>query len=691
MQQYDLKPLLKHIPCSSLDYTEWIAVGMALQHEGYPVSVWDEWSKEDPARYKPGVCQQKWKTFGDKGNDVTGGTIYEFARRFGWQPSDDIKTFDWDDEIFYDGDDPAVVIKDKAWVESEKVDEAQGEEKQELITYLETLFRADECVGFVMQSRKDDDGKYKPSSGGRHSFTAGQIIQRLKQDGSIEDNLEKYDHNGGAWIRFNPLDGNGVRNDNVTSFRYALVESDGMSIDEQYGLYKELNLPIAALVSSAGKSLHAIVHIDAFDKKEYRKRVDYLYDVCEKNGIVIDKQNKNPSRLSRMPGVLRYGNKRQKLVATNIGAADYLTWVDWLNDKSDDLPQTENLGEILKNPPELTPVLIEGILRQGHKMLVAGPSKAGKSYWLMELAICISEGRKYLNFQCAEGKVLYLNMELDRASCYHRFAEIYKCLGIEKPKAGNIDVWNLRGKVVPMDGLAPRLIHRAVKKGYIAVILDPLYKVMTGDENNASDMAKFCNQFDRICTELSCAMIYCHHHSKGAQGHKTAMDRASGSGVFARDPDALIDMIEINPKDVGYTLPEGATSAWRMSFTLREFPPVKPIETVFRYPVHELAEGLEGAGEKYGADAETKRERSAQTRSNQKYERIDGLINFIDNWEFIRKDGDHKIPKISDALAYFDGQKGFSETNIKRWAADSDAGFSIENGGYLFIKNDEND
>lgn len=58
-------------------------------------------------------------------------------------------------------------------------------------------------------------------------------------------------------------------------------------------------------------------------------------------------------------------------------------------------------------------------------------------------------------------------------------------------------------------------------------------------------MSKFCSYFDRIGTELGTAVIYCHHHSKGAQGGKKAMDRASGSGVFARDPDAQLDLIEL--------------------------------------------------------------------------------------------------------------------------------------------------
>ena len=46
--------------------------------------------------------------------------------------------------------------------------------------------------------------------------------------------------------------------------------------------------------------------------------MDYLYAACQKNGLTIDQQNRNPSRLSRMPGILR-GDKRQTLLETNIG------------------------------------------------------------------------------------------------------------------------------------------------------------------------------------------------------------------------------------------------------------------------------------------------------------------------------------------------------------------------------------
>ena len=95
------------------------------------------------------------------------------------------------------------------------------------------------------------------------------------------------------------------------------------------------------------------------------------------------------------------------------------------------------------------------------------------------------------SFKCAKGKVMYVNLELDKASCLHRFFDVYKALGIPSDHIRSIDIWNLRGHSVPMDKLAPPLIRRASKKDFIAIVIDPIYKVITGDENSADQMAHF--------------------------------------------------------------------------------------------------------------------------------------------------------------------------------------------------------
>jgi RecA-family ATPase len=305
-----------------------------------------------------------------------------------------------------------------------------------------------------------------------------------------------------------------------------------------------MQLPVSAIVHSGGKSIHALVRVDAADMQEYRKRVDYLYKTAEKYGLKVDGGNRNPSRLSRMPGVSRAGNP-QYMISGPAGLPNWEAWINHVEDLKDDLPDPEPLSKTFDDLPDLAPALIDGILRVGHKLAVTGPSKAGKSFALIELAAAIAEGKDWLGMDCRQGPVLYVDLELDRVSCLHRFRDVYRAHGWVPENISKIDIWNLRGNSVPLDRLAPKLIRRAQKRGYLAVIIDPIYKVLTGDENSAEDMAKFCNQFDRIALGLGCAVIYVHHHSKGDQGGKRAIDRASGSGVFGRDPDAVLDLLEL--------------------------------------------------------------------------------------------------------------------------------------------------
>lgn len=542
----DLLKILEYIPPSELDYQEWINVGMALKHEGYTASDWDRWSMAD-SRYHAGECEQKWQGFNGSAEPVTAGTIVQMAKDRGFAPSREFVAFGWDDEINYEEGAPTVNTGEGIPIhEPENFDPVN-----EIVTYLETLFEAGDNVGYVTETwESEDKGKrrYLPTKGACDR-TAGELIQQLKScGGDIGAVLGDYKTEAGAWIRFNPLDGKGVKNENVTEYRYALVESDSMPIAQQHAVIRELELPVAVLVYSGGKSLHAIVRIDAPNYDEYRKRVDYLYKICKENGLDIDRQNRNPSRLSRLPGVVR-GDHKQFIVDRNIGKSDFNEWKDYIESINDDLPDPENLADDWDNLPELAQPLIEGVLRQGHKMLIAGPSKAGKSFALIELSIALAEGEQWLGFGCTQGRVLYVNLELDRASCLHRFKDVYRAMRLEPKNLHNIDIWNLRGRSTPMDKLAPKLIRRAGKKNYIAVIIDPIYKVITGDENSADQMARFCNQFDLICTELGTSVIYCHHHSKGSQGGKRSMDRASGSGVFARDPDALLDLTELEITD----------------------------------------------------------------------------------------------------------------------------------------------
>ena len=643
---YNLVELLGYVNPSVVLYQDWLAVGMALKAEGYSAADWDAWSARDTVRYHPGECGRKWNGFQGSPSPVTGGTIVQLAKDHGWRPPAPAgRELSWNDVI---GGKEDMVVVDANWLEGREITEpVSWNPAEELIRYLEILFDKSDYVGYVCESW-EKDGDALPTKG-CWDRTAEELIRALKKyKNDIGAALGDYNESIGAWIRFNPLDGKGVKDSNVTNFRYALVESDDITIESQNAMIRELELPVACLVFSGEKSLHAIVKIDAQNYDEYRQRVNYLYDICKQNGFKIDSQNRNASRLSRLPGAMRNGHK-QFIVDTNFGKPNWTEWREWIEAANDDLPEPENMAAVWDILPRLSLPLIDGILRRGHKMLLAGPSKAGKSYALIQLCCSIAEGRPWFNWLCASGKVLYVNLELDRASCLHRFKDVYTALGWEPNNIANIDTWNLRGKAVPMDKLAPKLIRRAQKKNYIAIVIDPIYKVITGDENSADQMARFCNQFDRVCAELGAAVIYCHHHSKGQQGQKRSMDRASGSGVFARDPDVLLDLIELELNEsvidqetnkavcgvccnhlnrylndwedkIGQDnmlsstamlaacrkllTPDKYTAltldvekakeavkhytAWRIEGTLREFPKFEPVNLWFNYPIHKL-------------------------------------------------------------------------------------------------------
>ena len=291
---------LKALPVSEMSRADWITVGMALKEEGFPCSVWDDWSRNDQ-RYHVGECEKKWNSFNGSGNKVKAGTIVQMAKDRGWKPfMDESGIIGWDDAIEYDGDSFTGFAAADAW-----------DPIKDFKTYLETLFQPDEKVGYVTNDVwQDAEGRWVPSKGVFYK-TAGELIKSLeKYPNDLGATIGDWKQDVGAWIRFNPLDGKGVKNENVTRFTYALVESDTLPIAEQDILFRKLELPIAVLVHSGGKSLHAIVRVDAADYDEYRKRVEFLYDFLEKNGVSIDKQNRNPSRLSRLPGVTRNGNRQ---------------------------------------------------------------------------------------------------------------------------------------------------------------------------------------------------------------------------------------------------------------------------------------------------------------------------------------------------------------------------------------------
>lgn len=216
-----------------------------------------------------------------------------------------------------------------------------------------------------------------------------------------------------------------------------------------------------------------------------------------------------------------------------------------------ELPATKELSDY-PDKIDMDPVLIEGLFRKGRKGVLTADSKAGKSFFVIELAICVAAGRPFLGRKCEKSKVCYFNFEIEEKECMQRVKDVSAALGIpESEFRDNLKFVHMRGLSLPLKtmkgGLIALILREELETGepFSLVILDPIYKITAGDENSARDVGIFCNDLDRIAKETGCSIFYTHHHAKGEQGTKKAMDRGSGSGVFARDPDLMIDLTNL--------------------------------------------------------------------------------------------------------------------------------------------------
>ena len=657
-----LKDALDSINPSDLSYEEWLSVGMALKDEGSTVDLWDDWSRSD-SRYEHGVCARKWESF--SGSGVGAGTIFHYAETYGaWSRSRDL---DWDDGI-YESDYYHDVL------DTEKKPDEQPWEMT--LRYIETMYQPDEPVNFVVNSEfQEKRGKWTPIGNGAVR-KAKDIIKDLKKYKDLEYAFGTINTEAGAWIRHNPSTGS--RDENVVRFDHVLVESDSLSIEEQKKLLINLKLPITALIESGGKSVHALVKVQAKDAQEYDQRAKFLFDYLAKHSFVVDNANKNPARLSRLPGAMRKGNC-QTLLATNIGCSSWEEWLDELAGINDDLPPILDFWDQIQDPPQLSPELICGILREGNKMIITGESKAGKTCLSQELAVCIAEGKPWLGkFKCEQGKVLYINLEVEEASLFYRFKAIYDAnewkIG---SNAHNIQPWNLRGKALPLDKLAEKVIRRCRGQNYKLIILDPLYKVQQGDENSAEAISLFCNSLDRLAHETGAAIVYDHHHPKGSSGDRKIIDRGSGSGVFARDADAICDLSFLSPSKellevVGSQIQNGE-KPMQIAFVLRDFKDIEPINIWFKFPVHivDSANLLEGAPLE-GSKADNLNRSSKRTTESERREAIRRLFNACE------QDG---IASIAEMIAYADGDP--SEASIRRYIKEFDDEYDNLKRGFI--------
>jgi hypothetical protein len=251
---------------------------------------------------------------------------------------------------------------------------------------------------------------------------------------------------------------------------------------------------------------------------------------------------------------------------------------------ADDLPELIDAAAFIAEPIDPPAELIEGILHKGSKLAFGGSSKSFKTWSLLDVAISVASGADWLGHTTAQGKVLFLNFEIQPHAWQRRIVAVCKAKGVEL-KAGQFILLNLRGHAADFKKLIPQIIARASRENFALIVLDPIYKLYGNtDENSAGNVALLLNSLERLATETGAAIAFGAHFAKGNASAKEAIDRISGSGVFARDPDSLLIFTKHETDD-----------AFTVEPILRNFAPVDPFAVRWQFPLMQPADDLDPA------------------------------------------------------------------------------------------------
>lgn len=246
-------------------------------------------------------------------------------------------------------------------------------------------------------------------------------------------------------------------------------------------------------------------------------------------------------------------------------------------------PRIIDSPELIRTATTAPRELVSCILHQASKGVLGGASKTNKTWLMLDLAVSVAYGLPWLGFPTTQAPVLFLNLEIQSHFFARRIADIARAKGITTLRDNVLHTWNLRGFAESFDTLIPKIISFTREKGYALLIIDPIYKILgSADENKATDIAGLLNKLESICTQVGCAVQYAAHFPKGNMAERSSIDRISGSGVFARDPDTIMTVIQ--HKEPNHFV---------VDLTLRNFKPIDPFVIRWEAPLMLRVEGMD--------------------------------------------------------------------------------------------------
>lgn len=228
-------------------------------------------------------------------------------------------------------------------------------------------------------------------------------------------------------------------------------------------------------------------------------------------------------------------------------------------------------------------------LPAGKLAVMSAPGGTGKSFLLLEMALSVASGEPIVAgiVPDAAGPVRYVSFEEDETDIHNRLVALFQTFPISPP-VETFFPSALEGENLPLlkngekNEEAVEYLE-GICEGMRLVILDPLSRLHSADENSNSEMKKLMQVLISTAKKTRCAIIVAHHTSKNAvlSGQGNLQQSARGASCLTDDPRLVVTLSKKStPLDKKFQDEENDNKLVLVWAKMNGHRPIKPMELV---------------------------------------------------------------------------------------------------------------
>lgn len=188
----------------------------------------------------------------------------------------------------------------------------------------------------------------------------------------------------------------------------------------------------------------------------------------------------------------------------------------------------------MPDPPERP--LVEGLIEEYEAVAIVGSAKAGKSFFAMQLALCIAAGIPFLGHEVHQRRVLIANLEVSEGQYKRRLRRMAESLQVDmNALQGKLFIQNLKRSGTNWETV--RADADSVEADVI--MIDPFYQIFEGEETDEMAIQDAIQRMRRI-QAADKTLIVVYHAPKGCNGDRPVIDMICGSSRLARYQETML-------------------------------------------------------------------------------------------------------------------------------------------------------